>query len=106
LHHITSNWRDFALVQDSRGAADHDVGATLHVTSSVKDSTDALVSARVECEVQMHSSGVTFFNLLGSHDGVGFERPISKPQARVMLALVPLLRVHAHRRIRLPGSRT
>ena len=48
MHHITPNWRDFTLVQDSLGAADPDVGATLHVTSSVKDSTDALVSARVE----------------------------------------------------------
>ena len=70
-------------MQDSLGAADPDVGATLHVTSSVEDSTDALVSARVECEVQMHSSDATFLNLLGSHDGVDFERPISKAQARI-----------------------
>ena len=70
-------------MQDSRGAADPDVGATLHVTSSVKDSTDALVSARVECEVQMHSSDATLLNLLGSHDGVDFERPILKAQARI-----------------------
>ena len=70
-------------MRDSRGAADPDVGATLHVLSSVKDSTDALVSARVECEVQMHSSDATLLNLLGSHDGVDFERPISKAQARI-----------------------
>ena len=95
LHHITQNWREFTRVQDRRVPDEPEVGRTLHVTLSVLDRTDAVVSARVECEVQVHPNDESLFNLVGSHDGVEFVRPISRVQARVLLALESPPEMHA-----------
>ena len=95
LHHITSNWRELTYALDSDGSEDPEVGKTLFLTFPVKDSAGATVSARVECEVQSHSSDGALFNLVGSYDGVAFEKDISKEQARVLLKIVPVLSLHA-----------